>query len=40
MAGTELMNWIAMLYPLRVQVVFFPAWLVALVLVWTGHFGA
>jgi hypothetical protein len=38
--ATEWVNWIAMLYPLLVPVVFFVAWLVAFVLVWVGWFGA
>jgi hypothetical protein len=37
--ATEWVNWIAMLYPLLVPVVFFGAWLVALALVWLGHLG-
>lgn len=37
--ASEWVNWIAMLYPLCVPVVFFGAWLVAFVFVWLGWFG-
>ena len=37
--ATECVNWIAMLYPLCVPVIFFGAWLLALVFVWAGRLG-